>query len=313
MRIISIVTPCFNEEENIEEVYLQVRNVFAKLPEYNLEHIFIDNASVDKTVSILKQIAEKDKKVKIIVNTRNFGRIRSSFYGLLQTNGDAAVFLASDLQNPPELIPDFIKKWEAGYKVVVAVKKNSNDSLIISFLKGLYYKLLKKMADLSLIRNFDSFGLYDREIIRILKRINDPYPYFKGLICEIGFERAEIEYLQPKREKGKSKNGFYNLFDTAILEITSYSQVPLRIATLLGFLLSFLSILTAFFYFVYKLVFWSSFSIGIAPLVIGVFFFSSVQIFFIGVVGEYLGLTYTQILKRPLVIEKERINFAEEK
>lgn len=309
MSLISVVTPCYNEEENVEEVYKQVKGVFEKLRKYSYEHIFIDNASKDRTVQILKDIARKDKNVKIIVNARNFGHIRSPYYGLLQTRGDSVITMVADLQDPPVMIYEFLKKWEEGYKIVIAAKKASKESKFMFTVRKFYYGLVKKLSEVELIDNFTGFGLYDKKVVEILREIDDPYPYFRGLICDIGFERAEIEYDQPKRAKGTTKNNFYTLYDVAMLGITNHSKVPLRLATLLGFSLSFLNVIVAFFYFLYKILFWYKFSVGIAPLVIGLFFFSSVQLFFIGVVGEYMGSIYTRILKRPLVIEKERINF----
>lgn len=309
MKLISVVTPCYNEEENVPEIYKQVKKVMEKLPNYAYEHIFIDNASIDNTVKILKELAGRDKNVKIIVNTRNFGHVRSPYYGMLQAGGDAVTIIAADLQEPPEMIYDFVKKWEEGYKVIVAVKKNSDESKIIFALRKIYYKIVKKLADVELVQNFAGFGMYDKKIFEILKGMNDSYPYFRGLISEIGFERTQIEFVQSVRKKGKTKNSFYTLFDLAMLGMISHSKVPLRIATMAGFLLSIISIFSAFVYFIYKIIFWDSFALGMAPLVIGFFLFSSVQLFFIGMLGEYIGITYTQVLKRPLVIEKERINF----
>jgi glycosyltransferase involved in cell wall biosynthesis len=309
MKLISVVTGCYNEEENIAEIYRQVKEVFGKLPQYQYEHIFIDNASKDRTVPILKEIAAKDKNVKIIINTRNFGHIRSPYYGLLQTKGDAVIAIAADLQNPPEMILDFIKKWEEGSKVVIGVKKKSQEFPLMSAIRNLFYNIIGKLSEIEQIPNFTGFGLYDKKVIDILSSIDDPYPYFRGLISDIGFEMAKVEYVQPARKKGRSKNNFYSLYDLAMLGIINHSKVPLRIATMLGFLISLASILVATGYFIYKLIFWSSFSVGIAPLVIGFFFFASVQLFFIGILGEYIGSIHTQVLKRPLVIEKERINF----
>lgn len=306
---ISVVTACYNEEANVEEMYLQIKQVFEKLKTYKYEHIFIDNASKDRTVEILRAIAHKDKKVKVIVNARNFGHIRSPYYGLLQGSGDAVIALASDLQDPPSLIPDFIRKWEEGYKIVVGVKSKSRENPVILAMRKLYYKLVGRLSDVELIKNFTGFGLYDKKIVEILRDIDDPYPYFRGLICDIGFEHARIEYTQPQRKHGITKNNFYTLYDLAMLGITSHSKIPLRLAAMLGFFSSFVSLMVAMIYLVYKLVFWNSFSVGIAPMVIGVFFYASVQLFFIGIIGEYIGSIHTQVQKRPLVVEKERINF----
>ncbi len=309
MKLVSVVTACFNEEENIKELYEQVKEVFAKLPQYSYEHLFIDNASADRTVGILKEIARSDKNVKIIVNARNFGHIRSPFYALLQARGEAVISIVADLQDPPAMIAEFLKKWEEGYQIVVGIKKTSQESRLMFRVRQLFYWLIGTLSEIEQLRNFTGFGLYDQKVIEILRRINDPYPYFRGLISEIGFPIAQITYVQPKRAKGRTKNNFYALYDLAMLGITNHSKVPLRLATMFGFLTAFLSALTALGYFVYKLIFWNNFSVGIAPLVIGLFFFSAVQLFFIGIIGEYIGSIQTQVLKRPLVVEKERINF----
>lgn len=309
MKMISVVTGCRNEEGNVEEIYKQVKAIFAEFKEYAYEHIFIDNASSDKTVEILKGIAAKDKNVKIIVNTRNFGQVRSPSYALLQANGDAVISIVCDLQEPPSLIRDFIKKWEEGYKIVVGIKKGSDEPFWLFWIRKLYYFVLSRLSDTELLKNFSGFGLFDKEIIRILRQINDPYPYIRGLICDIGYEKAKIEYIQPARKRGRTKNNFYTLFDMGMLGLTSYSKIPLRVATICGFICSAASIAVSLVYLVYKLIFWNTFSVGMAPLVIGIFFLFSVQLFFIGIVGEYVGSILTQVLARPLVIEKERINF----
>lgn len=310
MKLISIVTPCYNEEENMREVYSRVKEIFDGLGNYSYEHIFIDNASTDKTVSILKGIAKEDKNVKIIVNARNFGHIRSPYHALLQTKGDAVIIMASDLQDPPSMIKDFIKKWEEGFKIVIGVKSKSEENPIMFAIRKLYYNLIEKYADTEQIKNFAGFGLYDKEFVDILRNLDEPYPYFRGLITEMGFERAEIEFVQPKRKKGKTKNNFYTLYDMAMLGFVNHSKVPLRMATFIGFSVAIFSLLVALSYFIYKLIFWQNFQLGIAPMVIGIFFFAAVQLFFIGIIGEYIGAIYTQVKNRPLVIEKERINFA---
>jgi glycosyltransferase involved in cell wall biosynthesis len=258
---------------------------------------------------MLKEIAQKDQRVKIIVNTRNFGPMRSPFYGLLQSRGDAAVFLAADLQDPPNMIPGFIKMWEAGYKAVVGIKKRSAEARWMMAIRDLFYRIIGALSEIEQIRGFNGFGLYDKQVVDILRRIDDPYPYFRGLITDLGFPIYRIEYAQPARRGGGSKINFYDLYNVAMLGITNHSKVPLRLATMLGFIISLLSILTALGYLLYKLIFWNSFNVGIAPLVIGFFFFASVQLFFIGILGEYIGSIHTQVMKRPLVIEKERINF----
>jgi len=309
MKLITVVTPCYNEAENVVELYEQIKAVFATQPHYRYEHLFIDNASQDETVALIKNIAATDSRVKLIVNVRNFGHIRSPYYGLLQAQGDAVIIMASDLQDPPQLIHDFLQKWEQGYKIVAGVKPQSQESKTMFFIRKLYYQLIAKISDVQLIKNFTGFGLYDQAVLEILRHINDPYPYFRGLISEIGFEVAEIAYLQPTRKRGISKNNFYTLYDIAMLGITSHSKVPLRLATMAGFLLSGLSFAAAMLFFVLKLLFWQYIPMGIAPLAISLFFFSSVQLFFIGLLGEYIGAIHTQVLNRPLVIEKERVNF----
>ncbi len=309
MKLISVVTPCYNEEENVAELYKQVKAVFEKLPQYHYEHIFIDNASSDKTVSILKDIAQVDKNVKIIINSRNFGHIRSPFHALLQAHGDAVILIVSDLQDPPQLIPEFLAKWEQGYKIAVGIKPTTQETFVMANIRRAYYKFISKIADVKLIKNFTGFGLYDQSIIEIFRQLKDANPYFRGLISDIGFPVAELPFHQPKRTRGISKNNFYTLYDMAMLGITNHSKVPIRLATIAGFGLSCLSFLCALIFLILKLLFWNHFPMGIAPILIGMFFFTSVQLFFIGLVGEYLLSIHTQVLNRPLVIEQERINF----
>jgi glycosyltransferase involved in cell wall biosynthesis len=308
-KMISIVTGCYNEEENVEALYKRVKDIMNEYSDYDFEHIFIDNCSKDKTVSVLKEIAKNDKRLKIIVNARNFGHIRSPFHALLQAKGDGVIYLVADFQDPPEMIRDFIKKWEEGYKIVIGVKNKSRENPLIFSLRKLFYILIKKYGETEHIDNFTGFGLYDKRVVEALKSMNDPYPYFRGMIPEIGFERYEINYTQPKRAKGRTKNNFYTLFDMAMLGFVNNSKVPLRMATFIGFGVALVSLFIALFYLVYKIINWQDFEMGLAPLVIGLFFFSSVQLFFIGIVGEYIGAIYTQVKNRPLVVEKERINF----
>lgn len=309
MKLITVMTPCYNEEENVRALYEQVKQVVAGEAGYTYEHIFIDNASRDKTVSILKEIAKTDRNVKIIVNTRNFGHIRSPYYAFLQSSGEATICIAADLQDPPAIISNFLRKWEEGYKIVIGIKSKSEESAFFFAVRKAYYHIVERLSDGELAKNFTGFGLYDRKVVEILKTFDDPYPYFRGLICEIGFERAEIEYVQPSRKRGITKNNFYTLYDLAMLGITNHSKVPLRLATMTGFVAAIFSLLIAFAYLVYKLAFWDSFSLGIAPMVIGLFLFSSVQLFFVGILGEYIGSIHTRVSKRPLIVEKERINF----
>ena len=308
MKKISIVTPCYNEEDNVKELYERIKAAMQGL-DYEYEHIFIDNASVDRTVELLRGMAAQDSHGKVILNTRNFGHIRSPYHGLLQATGEAVIGMASDLQDPPEWIPEFLKKWEQGYKIVVGVKTHSQESGLFYFMRTMYYRVLRNLSDIQLIDNFTGFGLYDRQVIEILRDFNDPYPYFRGLIADIGFEYARIEFTQPRRKRGISKNNFYTLYDMAMLGVTSYTKVPLRLATMMGFIFALFSFIIGLMYLVYKLVDWKNFSLGLAPVIIGLFFMGSVQLFFLGIVGEYLGSIYTLAVRRPLVIEKERINF----
>jgi len=309
MKKISIVTPCYNEEENIVALHECIRGMILKFPAYDYEHIFIDNSSTDKSPQILRAIANKDSNVKVILNARNFGHIRSPFYGMLQGSGDAVIVLASDFQDPPELIPQLISKWEEGAKMVLAVKTKSQESFLFYSIRTAYYRLVSRLSDLDLNENHTGFGLYDKQVIEILRKIEDPYPYFRGLISEIGFAPVKIPFTQPNRMRGITKNNFYTLYDLAMLGITKHSKVPLRLATMSGFALSLLSLLTGLGYLVYKLLYWDRFTAGMAPVVIGLFLFCSVQLFFIGILGEYIGVILTHVRKLPLVVEKERINF----
>lgn len=310
-KLISIVTPCYNEVENVEELYRRIAVIMSKLP-YNYEHIYIDNCSTDGTVDVLKTIATNDTRVKLIINTRNFGHIRSPYYGLLQSSGDACIAIASDLQDPPEIISDFLAKWEEGYKAVLAVKPESDELALMFLVRRLYYKLISGISDVPLVDNATGAGLFDKAIIDILRKINDPYPYFRGLICEIGYPIATIPFRQPNRKRGITKNNFYSLYDMAMLGITNHSKVPLRLMTMGGFFLSLLSLIIAFTFLCAKLLFWDSFQLGMAPILIGVFFFGAVQTFFIGLLGEYIASIHTQVRNMPLVFEAERVNFGDE-
>lgn len=307
-KLISIITPCFNEADNIEELYTRIQYVMSRL-KYNYEHIFIDNASTDGTAKKLRELASRDKHVKVILNTRNFGHVRSPVYAILQANGDAIIAMASDLQDPPERIPEFLEKWEKGYPVVIGVKEKTEASFLFHFLRTLYYRILRSLSDVNLVENFTGFGLYDHTVVNVIREIDDPYPYFRGLVADLGFDVAKIVFTQPRRKRGISKNNFYTLYDLAMLGLTNYTKIPLRLATMLGFLSALISFLIGLVYLIYKLIFWYQFSLGSAPLVIGLFFLGSVQLLFLGIVGEYIGAIYTQVIHRPLVIEKERINF----
>ena len=309
MKHITVVTPCYNEEDNVEGIYEEVRRVFSGISSVTYDHLFIDNCSTDSTVAKLRAIAGKDSGVSVIVNARNFGHIRSPMHGLMQAKGDAVILLVADFQDPPDLVATFVEKWLAGAPIVVGVKPEAKESALFFALRRAYYRLVTRIANVRLIQNFTGFGLYDRKVIEILRKIDDPYPYFRGLICEIGFEAVQIPYVQPRRKRGISKNNFYTLYDIAMLGITSHSKVPLRLATLAGFAMGAVSLLVSVAYLILKLLFWNKFATGSAPLLIGLFFFASVQLFFTGLLGEYVGAILTYVMKRPLVVERERIGF----
>ncbi|MCF7687619.1 MAG: glycosyltransferase family 2 protein [Cephaloticoccus sp.] len=309
MKTISIVTPCYNEAGNIPELIRCVRDVMVQLSSYQFEHIFIDNASTDETLAVLRQYAAEDLRIKIIVNARNFGHIRSPYHALLQAQGDAVISIVADLQDPPGLMLDFVREWEAGHKVVVGIKTRSREAWWMYRARGFYYKLIKRLADVELLEQFTGFGLYDRQIMEVLRGLREPYPYFRGLISDVGYNIKRIEYTQPERFHGRTKNNFFSLFDIALLGLTSYSKVPLRLATLVGFFTAGLSLLAGFGYLIAKLLFWNTFTAGVAPVMLGIFFLGSVQLIFMGIVGEYVGAVFTYVQNRPLVIEKERINF----
>jgi polyisoprenyl-phosphate glycosyltransferase len=309
MKTISIMTPCYNEEANVQELYDRVKSVMTGLGRYRYEHIFIDNASKDRTVEVLKRIAARDTNVRIIVNARNFGHIRSPLYALYQASGDAVISIVADLQDPPEMIPDLIREWENGNSMVLAIKRASEENPLMFWVRKKYYRLVSRLSSIDTFENFTGFGLYDRRVVDLVKSFDDPYPYFRGMIAEIGLPHKTIPYDQPVRKRGITKNNFYTLYDMAMLGITNHSKVPLRLAVFAGCGIGLASFLMAFGYLIYKLLFWNNFQVGMAPIVIGIFFLGAVQLFFIGILGEYIGSIYTQVLKRPLVIERERINF----
>jgi glycosyltransferase involved in cell wall biosynthesis len=307
-KLISIVTPTFNEEKNIyslsKEISVQMQNL-----DYDYEHIIIDNASTDDTQKIINKLCLEDKRIKAIFNIKNFGHIRSPYYGILQTKGDAVILLAADFQDPPTLIPQLIEKWGQGLDVVLLKRKKSQENIFLEFIKKLFYKIISLISETSLTEKTTGSGIFDKKIVRELKKIDDPYPYFRGLITEITNNIGTIDFDQPKRLKGNSKNNFYTLFDIGMLGIIKHSRLPLRFMTIFGFVLSFSSLLIGLFFFVYKLLFWNSFQLGLAPLILGLFFGISVQVFMLGIIGEYAGFILIQTRKMPLVIEKERINF----
>jgi dolichol-phosphate mannosyltransferase len=308
-KLINLISPCFNEEANIEELYRRVCAVMAGLPQYDFEYLFIDNASTDGTLDKLRIIAAADPRVRVIVNTRNFGHIRSPYWGILQTRGDATVYLASDLQDPPEVIPEFIAAWEQDHKIVLAVKPVSQTNPLIHWLRQFYYRVLHGISEVAIIKEATGFGLYDRVVLDHVRQINDPYPYFRGLICELGYPIKTIPFNQPRRQRGLSKNNLYTLYDMAMLGIVSHSVVPIRLAALFGFVTGLLSILVALVFLVLKLTLWDAFPMGIAPIVIGMFFMFGVVLLFIGILGEYIASIHTYVRHRPIVVERERINF----
>lgn len=308
MKSISVVTPCYNEEGNVREVYSRVRQVMLRLG-YRYEHIFIDNDSRDNTRAVLRDIAAVDTNVKVICNTRNFGHIRSPFHALMQARGDAAIVLMCDLQDPPELLASLIAEWERGFNVVIAIKKNSHENKVMFWIRKRYYRIINRLSEVDTHENFTGFGLYDQTVVQMIRQFRDPYPYFRGMIAEIGLPHAEVPYVQQRRKRGKSKNNFYTLWDMAMLGITTLSKVPLRVVTFSGFLGSLFSVFIGMLYLVYKLLFWQQFSVGVAPLVIGFFLFGSLQLMSLGIIGEYIGNIQTQVQNRPLVFELERINF----
>ena len=307
--LISIVSPCYNENGNIDELYRRLLKALASEPKYEFEFIFIDNHSNDGTVARLRALAQLDPRVKVILNTRNFGHIRSPYYGILQSSGVATIYLASDLQDPPEMIPQFIREWEAGYKLVMAVKPVSKTSAWMHAMRRTYYHLLDGISDVSMLKNATGFGLYDSAVLDDLRRIDDPYPYLRGLICELGYEIKTIPFNQPRRMRGISKNNLYSLYDIAMLGIISHSKVPIRMAAFIGIALGTLSILFALLFLIVKLIYWNQIPFGFAPIIIGMFFLFGVQFFFIGILGEYIASIHTYVQKRPTVVEQERINF----
>lgn len=315
MKKISILIPCFNEVENVELMSKAVINVLTEsLPQYDYELLFIDNCSTDGTRDVLEKICGENKKIKAIFNVTNFGQFNSPFHGMCQTTGDCTISMCCDFQDPVELIPRFVEEWEKGHKIVSGIKSSSKENPILYFLRTMYYKVIKNMSDTEMIEHFTGFGLYDKTFIDILRELNDPVPFLRGIVAEYGhgFNRKEIEYEQAKRRAGKTHNNFYTLYDAAMLSITSYTKVGLRLATMLGFLSSGVSLVVALVYLVLKLTNWHSFNAGNAPLLIGVYVIGSLQLFFIGLLGEYILNINTRVIHRPLVVEEKRLNFEEE-
>jgi glycosyltransferase involved in cell wall biosynthesis len=310
MKKISVLIPCYNEQENVIPISNEIVKIFEnQLTSYDYEIIFIDNCSNDNTRPLLREICKNNIRIKAIFNARNFGQFNSPYYGICQTSGDCTISICADFQDPLELIPVFISEWENGHKIVSGIKEKSKENKFIRLIRTIYYKIIKKMSDIEQIEHFTGFGLYDKTFIDVLKNLNDPTPFLRGIVAELGFNRKNVFYEQQKRKAGKTKNNWYTLYDAAMLSFTSYTKVGLRIATIVGFIIAGLSFIIALIYLIFKILFWDEFSIGIAPIIIGIFFIGSLQLFFIGFIGEYVMAINSRIMNRPLVIEEERINF----
>lgn len=310
MKKISVMIPCYNEEENVVPISEAVVEMFGRdLPQYDYEILFIDNCSTDKTRELLRAICSQNEKIKAILNVTNFGQFNSPYYGICQTTGDCTVTLCCDFQDSVELIPVFVKEWEAGYKIVSGIKTSSRENKCIYFLRSIYYKMIKKMSSVEMIEHFTGFGLYDKSFVKLLRELNDPIPFIRGVVAEYGYKRKEVEYEQPQRRAGKTHNNWYTLYDAAMLSITSYTKVGLRLATIGGAIGAMISFLIAVVYLVMKLVWWDRFEAGIAPLIVGIFVLGSIQLFTIGFMGEYIMNINERVMNKPLVVEEERINF----
>lgn len=312
MKKISVMLPTYNEYENAEPIAAAVENELKKLTNYDYEILFIDNCSTDGTRDVLRELCSRNKKIKAILNAKNFGQNNSPYYGLCQTTGDCVIAMCADFQDPVEMIPKLVAKWEEGYKIVSAIKVTSKENKVMRFFRTVYYKLIKKFSDVEQIEHFTGFGLYDHSFIEVLKQLNDPTPFLRGIVSELGFHRTEIPYEQQRRKYGKSKNNFFTLYDLAMLSFTSYTTIGLRLASFLGYIVAFISIIVAIVYLVYKLLNWDTFNAGMAPILIGMCFLGAVQMVFLGFIGEYLISINRRIMNRPLVVEEERLNFTEE-
>ena len=308
MKKISILTPTYNEKDNIQLLHKSIKEIFSKL-NYDYEHIVIDNNSSDGTIQLLRDICKTDKKFKVIINNKNYGHLASPFYGMMQANGDAVIIINSDFQDPIDLIPQLLEIWEKGHKVILNQKIASEEGFIMNKLRKFYYKLLSSTASIKLPENTTGSGLYDKKVVNLLKTIKDPIPYLRGLVAELEGDIQFLKFNQPKRKSGKSKNNFYTLLDLALLGFVKHSKLPLRMMIIFGFFLSFISILVSITFFIYKILFWNNFDLGVAPIIIGLFFISAVQMILIGFLGEYVSVTLSHVRNIPLVIEKERINF----
>ncbi|MCR4585285.1 MAG: glycosyltransferase family 2 protein [Lachnospiraceae bacterium] len=310
---ISVLIPCYNEEENVKPICTAVEEVLKKdLSKYDYEIVFIDNNSTDRTREYLYEICNENKKIKAILNAKNFGQFNSPYYGMCQTTGDCTISMCADFQDPVDMLPKLVAEWEKGFKIVSAIKTTSKENPIMRLLRTIYYKMIKKMSEVEQIEHFTGFGLYDKSFIEVLRNLNDPIPFLRGIVAELGFDRKEIPYEQQKRAAGVTHNNFYTLYDAAMLSFTSYTKVGLRLATFFGFFVSGASLIVALVYFIYKLLHWNTFKAGMAPLIIGMFFFNAVTLFFIGLLGEYVLSMNKRLMHRPLVIEEKRLNFDEE-
>lgn len=309
-KLISVLIPCYNEEENVIPISEAIVDIFNKeLPQYDYELVFIENCSNDSTRDKLRLICEKNSKIKAILNAKNFGQFNSPFHGLLQTSGECTISMCCDFQDPVEMIPKFVKEWEDGYKIVCGIKATSKENRFVYFLRSVYYKMIKKMSSVEQIEHFTGFGLYDKSFINVLRNLDDSTPFLRGIVAELGYKRKDLKYEQAKRRAGKTHNNWYSLYDAAMLSFTSYTKIGMRIATILGFLMSGISLVIALIYTILKLIYWDKFAAGMTPILIGIFLFGSVQLFFIGLLGEYIMNINMRIMKRPLVVEEERINF----
>ena len=313
MKKISVLIPCYNEAENVGPISRAVTEILEKeLPQYDYELVFIDNDSTDGTRDIIRGLCADNPRIKAILNARNFGQFNSPYYGMLQVTGDCVIEMVADFQDPVEMIPKYIHEWEKGYKIVIGIKTSSKENRLMYWLRSCYYKTIKKLSDVEQIEHFTGAGLYDREFIEVLRNLDDPTPFLRGIVAELGYRRKEIPYEQPRRRAGKTHNNFYRLYDAAMLSVTSYTKAGLRLATIFGSICAVVSMLIAMVYLVMKLIWWDRFPAGMAPMLIGMLFLGSVQLFFIGFLGEYIMSINQRVMKRPLVIEEERINFNEE-
>ena len=313
MKKISVMIPCYNEEENVEPISKAIIDVFkTQLSNYDYEILFIDNDSQDKTREILRRMCEEDKHIKAIFNAKNFGQFNSPYYGMLQTTGDCTISMVCDFQDPVEMIPKYVAEWEKGYKIVIGIKTSSKENKLLYWFRSMYYKFIKKFSEVDQIEHFTGSGLYDKEFINVLRDLKDPTPFLRGIVAELGYKRKEIEYEQPKRRAGKTSNNFLRLYDAAMLSITSYTKIGLRICSFIGIIIGGISFIIGLVYLIMKLTHWHQFAVGMAPMLIGVFFLGAVQLFFIGLIGEYIMSINVRVMNRPLVIEEERINFEDD-